>query len=312
MTKVNEFKIENIQLVRECFYQGDVLTKEVIKESTGLSNATLVNILSCLLETKEIKQIDDAKSTGGRKKKQYVLNPSYAYLLKVHLHKHRKVHVFDVSLCNLNDEVIRKESMRSSKGSIEELFGILDACITSKVKMLCISIPGICKEGIIRECDFKQFENIDLGKQLKGRYKIPYVIENDVNVAVIGCTKKYKDIKDMVLIYQPQQDYFGCGILIDGKLYNGYSHAAGELRFLPDKTLKQQDEENKKHPKEFLENRIKIMKTILDPEKMLVASDLCDVSTIKNITPIKNMDEIILEGLFNIGLHNLGGKEYVR
>lgn len=312
MTKVNQFKIENIQSVRECFYEGDVLTKELIKEETGLSNASLVNILSYLLETKEIIQIDDAKSTGGRKKKQYVLNPTYAYLLKAYLHKEKKVYVFDISICNLKDEVIQKDTMRSTKGSVEELFAMLDECITSKVKMLCISIPGICKDGIIRECDFKRFENIDLGTQLKKKYKLPYVIENDVNVAVIGCSKQYKNIKDMVLIYQPQQDYFGCGILIDGKLYNGFSHAAGELRFLPDKTLYEQDQENKNNPKEFLENRIKIMKAVIDPEMILAGSDLCDVTTIQGITPIQDMKEIILKGLFNIGLHNLGGKEYVR
>lgn len=312
MTKVNEFKKENIQSVRECFYEGTPLTKEALNKRTNLSNASLVNILSYLLNNKEIIQVDDAKSTGGRKKKQYVLNSNYAHIAKVLLHKIKKEYFIEIYICNLKDEIIQKDSIHSSKGTIKEFIKVLDTYINKRIKLICISIPGICKDGIIHECDFKEFENYDLGKHIKQKYKIPYVIENDVNVAIIGLSKRHKDIEDMVLIYQPVEDYFGCGILINGKLYNGYSHAAGELRFLPDKTLSEQKQETKKHPKEFLTNRVKIIKAVLDPEIIFVGSDVCDVSNMKNVIPINNIEEIILEGLFNIGLHNLGGKEYVR
>ena len=40
-------------------------------------------------------------------------------------------------------------------------------------------------------------------------------------------------IKNSAFIYQPAIDYVGCGMIIQGKLYNGFSHFAGELRCLP-------------------------------------------------------------------------------
>ena len=59
------------------------------------------------------------------------------------------------------------------------------------------------------------------------------IIENDVNCASIGFYHQYSHYQNSALIYQPAVDYVGCGMIIQGKLYNGFSHFAGELRCLP-------------------------------------------------------------------------------
>ena len=45
--------------------------------------------------------------------------------------------------------------------------------------------------------------------------------------------QKYPHYQNSALIYQPAIDYVDCGMIVQGKLYNGFSHFAGELRCLP-------------------------------------------------------------------------------
>lgn len=315
MTKVNEFKLENIQLVRECFYSEKVLTKNDLYNRTNLSNGSLVNIIQFLLNKNEIVQIEDAISTGGRKKKQYVLNKNYCHIAEIYLHKKSNYYFYELNIVNLHNELIIYKNKKIKKCNKQVLFSLLDQyLIKYDIKTICISIPGICQNGFIRECDFECFENYDLGSSIKAKYDIPFVIENDTNVAAIGLSNQTK-ISNLALIYQTKDDYFGCGIIIDNKLYNGFNHSAGELRFLPDKTLAQQRKENKENPCGFLENRIQILRSVLDPECIAYASDIIDVNTINkktNYYPIEDLDLLIEEGLFQISLRKLGGKEYVR
>ena len=67
---------------------------------------------------------------------------------------------------------------------------------------------------------------------LKKEIKQKIIIENDVNCASIGFYHQYSHYQNSALIYQTAVDYVGCGMIIQGKLYNGFSHFAGELRCL--------------------------------------------------------------------------------
>ena len=70
-------------------------------------------------------------------------------------------------------------------------------------------------------------------QQWKKEIKQKIIIENDVNCASIGFYHQYPHYQNSALIYQPAIDYVGCGMIVQGKLYNGFSHFAGELRCLP-------------------------------------------------------------------------------
>ena len=72
MTKITDLKEDNIHQIRQCFYDGEIWTKNKLAQKTGLSLAATTNILQYLLQNNEILLDGKAQSTGGRKSKQYV------------------------------------------------------------------------------------------------------------------------------------------------------------------------------------------------------------------------------------------------
>ena len=64
---------------------------------------------------------------------------------------------------------------------------------------------------------------------------------------------QYSHYQNSALIYQPAVDYVGCVMIIQGKLYNGFSHFAGELRCLPFYDHLQQERLLKDAPQELFE-----------------------------------------------------------
>ena len=72
------------------------------------------------------------------------------------------------------------------------------------------------------------FENKNV-HDILDQYEIPFIIENDVNLAVVG----YHTVEEsVVFLYQPGSMYSGCGIMLDGQLYRGSTLFAGEVGYL--------------------------------------------------------------------------------
>ncbi len=319
MTKVNELKIENINSIRKYFYQEELLTKNQLHEGTGISLAACTNVLKELVSHKEIKQVDDANSTGGRKSKQYQLNPSYASFLKIQLRKNKDDESIISSLCDLKNQEINTEEVHKETIHLEDILMFLEKYQKKSIDCILISVPGICENGSISVCDCKGMEGIHLIQEIHKIWNIDVIIENDVNTAVIGMHGMYPSIENMALVYQPLKEYLGCGIIIKNQLYNGFQHKAGELRYLPDHSETEQTKIQKKDPKEFLWNRIKIIEAVLSPEMIGWCSDFFEEEFESDskiqIKHMKSMDELIDKGLYEIGIRHIvekGGNKYVR
>ena len=54
MTKITDLKEDNIHQIRQCFYDGEIWTKNKLAQKTGLSLAATTNILQYLLQNNEI------------------------------------------------------------------------------------------------------------------------------------------------------------------------------------------------------------------------------------------------------------------
>ena len=155
---------------------------------------------------------------------------------------------------------------------------------------------------------------------IKQRYGINCIIENDVNNACIGLSYMYPQSPHLAFIYQPAVVYVGCGMMIDHKLYNGFSHFAGELRYLPFYTHQQQDQLLRKDPELLLTKQILTLCCVFNPEIIGVCSEV--VESIGNLNlnseipkyhypqlvQIKDMNEMIWKGLYSIAIRNLKEK----
>lgn len=313
MGKIEELKQTNILQVRRCFYEGDVWTKNSLSEKTGLSLAGTTNVLAGLLQDGEILQIEDAQSTGGRKSKQYVLNPEYAHILGLVAKRTEKEYVFEVHVDNLAGQSVRREDLISPDGSREELISLVKRVIREdeKITRIAVSVPGVCSAGRISECDIEQIENCDLQSLIAEVTDLPCIIENDVNAAAIGMSHTYSTSGDMVFVYQPAAEYIGCGVVIAGKLYNGFSHRAGEVRYLPWCDEQQQKQLLAERPAYLLEQVIMTLCSVLDPQVICWCSDAFtqDIhpeyrGNMPELIRIEDIGSAIGRGLYEIGRYN--------
>jgi predicted NBD/HSP70 family sugar kinase len=299
MAKNEELRKENIHRVRTCFYEGGSWTKNTLAEKTGLSLAGTTNVLQNLMEKGEILYIGDATSTGGRKSKQYELNPEHCHIGTIDCCRKGNRYSYLVQEINLTNEILQSHTIYSEEGSIEDLRKALRWINKdTKIKFLAVSVPGVCSHGVLRECDFPLLAEVDLGRMIQKECGLPYVIENDVNIACISYAHHDPSLQDIALVYQPEAKYIGCGILIHGKLYNGAHHEAGEM-----KNLGMHEKDEKKE----LQRVIYSLQAVLDPQQIIWCSDQVKElnDPFHNLTEIQEIQPLIQKGLHEMALYEL-------
>ena len=322
MTKVTDLKTNNIHQIRQCFYNGKVITKNELAKQTKLSLAATTNILKYLLERQEIYLAGEAKSTGGRKSKQYVLNKDYYHLLRIILKKEALGCCFMVNIVDLLGNVKLEKKIIKKKEIVNDILEIITSFLRkdNKIEVLALSIPGVCQDGKIDICDFDELVNIDLFALINERFDLEVIIENDVNIASIGFADHYPKIENIVLMYQPKIKYIGCGILIDRHLCKGATNFAGELSYLPFISHYQQDRMLESDPHGLLLKQLATICCVINPEIVGICSDVFEIfdssELIKyvprkhcpKIINIDNLDELIFAGLYHLAIEVLKNK----
>ena len=110
---------------------------------------------------------------------------------------------------------------------------ILKKCDVSEkdVESIGIGCPGVCddKNGILLYTVNLPFRNTNIAEIFSKFIKVPVHLANDANCAalgevVAGGAKGYKSSITITL-----GTGVGGGIIIDGKIYTGFNHAAGEM-----------------------------------------------------------------------------------
>lgn len=257
MAGIGELKEENIRKVRECFYiDGGRWTRPALSERTGLSMAALANVLQALMQIGEIRYAGDAPRAVGRPSKEYELLPDYAHIGMVFLSHQRDRFSILAESMNLRGEKVSRlredwgadqlqetevnevkplnpwekdENAAVGAGTVARMAHKLFHSDPA-LKCLTVSVPGILSsDGMVRRCDFPGLAGVNLKSRLEEALHIPIRIENDVNLAAVGYGRCHPECGSLAVLYQPDSDPAGVGVLIDRKLYRGHGGYAGEI-----------------------------------------------------------------------------------
>lgn len=231
--KVDQLKQVHIQKIKDYFYHVRQSNKNQLSEYTGISKTTCTTILKELIQERFLVQADNNDSTGGRPSKQYQLNRNYSHSCLVYLKNKEQVEI-EIQVKNLYAEDLVYEKQIFPKFSVNYLYEMLDGIFAndSKITVIAISIPGVVsQENCIISCDIKELEEQNLEMLLRIRYNVHIVIENDVNLAVVGY-HSYEE--SLAFVFQPRLMYSGCGIMLNHQLYRGATLFAGEVGWLSD------------------------------------------------------------------------------
>lgn len=134
----------------------------------------------------------------------------------------------------------KKKKTRAEKG-VEEVLDRIEAVIRKVIKKMdadpadfeavCIGAPGVVdiQAGIVREAPNLNWQDVPLAEELRERVGIPVLLDNDVNIGVLGehVYGAGRGALHMVGVWVGTG--IGGGIIIDGKPHYGWRSAAGEI-----------------------------------------------------------------------------------
>lgn len=267
--KNDNLKKLHIQKIKDCFYRESIWDKNCLSEETGISKTTCTTILKELEEAEFIFQVQDGESTGGRPRKRYQLNKdnSHSCLILFTVGKYRKI---EIQLRDLYGQVLYREVCKFSKFSMKDLSEMLNKVFErdKKIAVIALSIPGVVDEREkIVSCDIKELEHQNIKLLLETLYQVDVVIENDVNLAVVGY---HKGEESVAFLYQPSVMYSGCGIMLQGQLYRGSTLFAGELGYL--KHCAGKEPKTKKDAIDVILEQVSALICVLNPERICICS----------------------------------------
>ncbi|MFQ6860940.1 MAG: ROK family protein [Beduini sp.] len=312
MYKSKGEKNVSIQCVKDYFIENKTATKTEIASATRLSLATVTNILKELLESKYIVRIEDEQSTGGRKAKRYQIYGQYMLFGLMSLqNSHQQINV-NVRIVDLDYAVVYEKKYQFDSLPIEKLLWIIEEMKNHfDFSYLSLSVPAIADQGKVSKCDIEELENCQLKDKIESATNLQVTIENDVNTAMLGYIYLHSINKESIaFIYQPDNHHSGCSLYVNQAIVYGATHFAGELGYLPNGTLKEQELLLKENPLVLLVKQAASVISIINPSHMVLYTPCVNESDFKqmiqhyipqihqpNFEFIENMDEFTFMGL---------------
>ncbi|ACL70814.1 ROK family transcriptional regulator [Halothermothrix orenii] len=226
MKKINQ------QTILELINNKGPISRAEIAEITGLTPATVSNIVKDLLKMDLVRETRQGESRGGRKPILLEVNPEGAYVIGLEW----GIGEIKAVLLNLNKKVIKtiKKQVDSFKPEwflkttvtiFEEVTGYVEN--PDKVFGLGIGIHGLVDpdEGVSLYAPHFGWENIKIGKLLKQELQIPIMLDNDVRMMALA--EKWEGRDNFIFINTGPG--IGSAIVIKGELLYGRDFGAGEF-----------------------------------------------------------------------------------
>lgn len=208
----------------------------------NISPTAVTRNISKLMETGVIRECGADKSVIGRKPVLMELCSEYCYVLGADV----VGGTIKVALANLTGEIVKlSEEPLNPAGDGEHAFlqlldGIKRMIDTAdvpaeKIRAVCVGTPGIfnAETGKSRFTFFLDgWDDIDLQGRISEELGIETVIENDVNLDVIGENWKGSGKQYDSVIYVKLGQGLSSRIVLQGKLLRGENNMAGEIAYM--------------------------------------------------------------------------------
>ncbi|MCG0239128.1 MAG: ROK family transcriptional regulator [Firmicutes bacterium] len=232
----------NRQLVLAAIRRHGPISRAELGHLTGLSQPAITGIVRELIREGLVREIGVGQSSGGRPPILLVFNPTAQYVLAATLEGDSlRAGVADLSGQVVAEESLRVDTTRPSR-AVQSLIRLLDDLIArigggrSRLAAIGIGVPGIAHAGagtVSHAPSLGWWKEVPLRERLERYFKVPVVLENDVNLMTLGeyAQGAGAGVENLVLVHVGLG--IGAGILIGGRLYRGARDAAGEVGYLP-------------------------------------------------------------------------------
>ncbi|MBN2553975.1 MAG: ROK family transcriptional regulator [Spirochaetales bacterium] len=225
--------------ILKCILNNKRITRTRLAEILRLSPSSIVKYTKILMDLGLIQETDREMSTGGRRSTFIELNPAVGINIAV---------ILDVSrikgvLINTTGEVLSERSLPVSFGIekdalIGALLQLLDGLVAEasgfdrKVFGIGVGMGGYIdpERGVSHEYLFaRNWYDVPLKELIERSFDLPCFLVNDANACALG--EKYYGcglgIEHFLCVWLGEG--IGMGIVVNGEIYTGGSHYAGEF-----------------------------------------------------------------------------------
>jgi glucokinase len=209
---------------------------------SGLSAPTVSATVEHLEKRGLITTLGLGASAGGRPPGLLSLNPECAYVAGLEITSSDvRVALVNLEGSRVGNWTSRLPSKSTPAKIVEALNHGVDKLLThhsiprKKLYAVCAAAPGITdlRAGIVVSAPhLEKWEDIPLKQLLEETFRVPAIIENDVNLSALGERMEgaARGQDDFVFLWVDKG--VGAGIFVDGKLHRGAIGSAGEIGYM--------------------------------------------------------------------------------
>ena len=221
----------------ECIHKFGAMTQIELAEATGLSTATVSNLVHQLVDEGQLETQNTVRN--GRRATLVALVRSQGLGIGLSIERHdlrltiidhsRSVlaeHVLPLALNHKTDTTLRRamvlinETLSSIGADASEITGIgvaVSAPVDSRTHT--IAVPGI----------LPGWDGFDIISPLSNAFNVPVIVENEANTSAICEARMGSGIGHSDFVYVRTTDGVGAGIIAHGELWRGVTGLAGEI-----------------------------------------------------------------------------------
>lgn len=209
------------------------LSRVELSEATGLSAATLTPLVRELIAEGYLVEKGVAANRIGRPRSLLEFDPRVELVAAVFLTPDG----LDCQIADGYGELVAS-GRRELDGDVIDIIvdTVEDLAADHLIHLRCVAVavPGISYKGKVRLApDVGVVKKRSVGTKLSKRLGVPVVVDNDVNLMVVGehSVGAAREVDNVMLFHF--SDGVGAGLVMDGRVRRGSSGGAGEVGFFP-------------------------------------------------------------------------------
>jgi N-acetylglucosamine repressor len=224
----------NQQLVLRALHDRSPLSRADLARITGLTRTSVGDLVGTLMHEGLVEEVGRGQSSGGKSPIMLGVAPHGRHLIGLDLGEDR----FSGAVVNLRGEILRSVDLplegRNGDAAVELVCQLVDALRAedpSPFLGIGIGAPGVIdtSAGVVRWSVNLDWADLRLGPLLEERYGMPVVIANDSHAAALAELTFHRRPRPTNLVVIRVGRGIGAGIIINGQLFQGDGHGAGEF-----------------------------------------------------------------------------------
>ncbi|MBI5667641.1 MAG: ROK family transcriptional regulator [Chloroflexi bacterium] len=215
------------------------ISRTEIADRLDVSLPTVMRIVDELIEQELVLPHPDTEFSGGRPRSLLSFNSAANVVIGIDLGGTKLFGAVADLSGHILHEVAVEQHETTGDASYRQLVGLIEDLLAScrddghTIRGIGVGAPGVTlhQEGIVTWAPSLNWRDYPLRARLVDDFKLPVIVDNDVNLAVLGELWFGVDDEVQNLVLITIGTGIGAGIVIDGSLYRGAHEASGEVGY---------------------------------------------------------------------------------